>query len=125
MKSFGHHAAADDARIVVVPGRRGDADARAEIVGDLVLEEAEEPAGAVPLQVASDLVVPVAEAFGFGGGARREQKPRGLDGAGGEDHLPRARRVPRQAAAGILDQDRHAGHPAVAVRGDPLDPSRG
>ena len=29
--------------------------------------------------------------------------------------------VPRQAPAGILDQNRHPGHPAVAVGGDPLD----
>ena len=69
MKSFGQHAAADDVRVVVVQGGRGDGDPRAEVVGDLVLEEAEEPAGAVPLQVASDLVVAVAQAVRFGRGA--------------------------------------------------------
>ncbi|MGC4077580.1 MAG: hypothetical protein QM702_11235 [Rubrivivax sp.] len=86
----GQHTAADHAGIAVVVLGGGDADARAARAVHLFVEQAVGGGVDVPLQVAADQVVIVAEPIGLPRTRRIEQQPRALDGAAGDDHRPGA-----------------------------------
>ena len=81
----GEHAAATEAGCSVVVVGDGDAGTGTNVVVCFEIEVADGAGVVMSLQVATDLVVAVAEAVGKEAAARVEQQARGLDGTGGDD----------------------------------------